>query len=460
MKTNPIHRSIAIVAPDYLPELAVLRMRTFNSLNQIKAPRQITSRGDFQAHASHRFTVLALSCCFAVSSVVQAADPVGTTRLGGGALASPTLSGTYNTGIGDGALHNDTSGDDNTALGAEALFANQIGTQNTALGNGALNRTTGNDNTAVGATTLLDTTDGNQNTAIGSQALHGDSNFGLNSASYNTATGFQSVYSITNGTYNVANGWNALYSNTSGASNTAIGSSALYSNVSGDGNTAIGERALANSTGPGGNIAIGQVAGYNLTTGIGNIDIGNQGVAGDSGKIRIGTKGTQTATFIAGIFGKTVKSGTAVLINANGQLGTVQSSARFKDDIKPMDSSSQSILKLRPVSFRYKEDLDPDKTPQFGLIAEEVEKVNPDLIVRDDEGKAMTVRYDQINAMLLNEFLKEHQTVAELKDIAQQQQRTITQQQEQIEALTAVVQKVTAKLKPSEAAEHAVTAQR
>ena len=204
------------------------------------------------------------------------------------------------------------------------------------------------------------------------------------------------------------------------------------------------------------NIALGQNAGLHVTTGSNNVDIGNNGVAGDTGVIRTGKASAATATFIAGLSGKNVANGVAVIINSSGQLGTIQSSARFKDDIKPMDKASEAILALAPVTFRYKEELDPDKIPQFGLIAEQVEKVDPDLVVKDEDGKVSTVRYEAVNAMLLNEFLKEHRnvaeqqsTIAELKTTVAQQQKqiaaqqaTAAQQQKQIEALTATVRKI------------------
>src|SRR5207247_2673067 len=160
-------------------------------------------------------------------------------------------------------------------------------------------------------------------------------------------------------------------------------------------------------------IALGFQGCGNLTTGSNNIDIGNLGVAGESKTIRIGTAGTQRKTFIAGISGATVASGVGVIVGSNGQLGTVVSSQRFKDNVKPMDKASEAILALKPVTFRYKHELDPSGIPQFGLVAEDVEKVNPDLVVRDKEGKPYSVRYDQVNAMLLNEFLKEHKKVEE-----------------------------------------------
>jgi hypothetical protein len=180
---------------------------------------------------------------------------------------------------------------------------------------------------------------------------------------------------------------------------------------------------------------LGAKAGESLTTGSHNIDIGNPGVAAEDNNIRIGKVGTQTGAFIAGIHGTTIANGVGVIIDATGHIGTVTSSTRFKEAIKPMEKASEAILTLRPVTFRYKQDLDPDGIPQFGLIAEEVEKINPDLVVRGEDGKVMTVRYEAVNAMLLNEFLKEHRKVETLQGI-------VTQQQKQIEALTATVQKV------------------
>ena len=174
---------------------------------------------------------------------------------------------------------------------------------------------------------------------------------------------------------------------------------------------------MTNNTNGKGNIALGFQAGLSLTTGNNNIDIGNLGLAGESHTIRIGGDttglGTQTATYIAGISGATASGGAAVFVNSNGKLGTMTSSARFKDEIKPMANASESLFALKPVTFRYKKEIDPAGTSQFGLVAEEVEKVNPDLVIRDAEGKPQTVRYEQVNAMLLNEFLKEHRTVQE-----------------------------------------------
>jgi len=258
--------------------------------------------------------------------------------------------------------------------------------------------------------------------------------------------GSQALFRNTSGDANVALGSQALFSNTDGGVNTAIGGHALFSNTSGIENTAIGEEALSGNTGDF-NIALGTGAGRLLTTGSLNIDIGNNGVAGESGTIRIGFQGGQTATYIAGISGTTVV-GSAVFVTSDGQLGVGgvgTSSARFKDDIKPMDKTSEAILALKPVTFRYKKELDPKGIPQFGLVAEEVEKVNPDLITRDSDGKPYTVRYEVVNAMLLNEFLKAH--------------RQIEDQQKEIETLRQLIQKVSDKVEMTKPAPQLVSNQ-
>jgi uncharacterized coiled-coil protein SlyX len=275
-----------------------------------------------------------------------------------------------------------------------------------------------------------------------------------------------------NGVENTVVGGEGLQLNSTGSQNTVVGSLAAYA-LNGNGNVAIGDKVLANTitgnqnTGVGyaalsycsgdKNIGIGWIGGVNLTTGSHNIDIGNQGRADDERTIRIGSK-TQGRTFIAGISGVTVADGVNVVINDQGQLGTLTSSARFKEAIKPMDKASEAILALQPVTFRYKKELDPQAISQFGLVAEQVEKVDPDLVVRDDQGKPYTVRYEAVNAMLLNEFIKEHHTVQEqeatigqLKSVVAKQEVTAAQQQEQIEALTADLQKVSARLEVSKA---------
>jgi hypothetical protein len=320
----------------------------------------------------------------------------------------------------------------NTVLGEDALLNNTIGSANTASGAFALLRnTTGNFNTATGAYALFYNTTGSDNTANGINALH------LNTTgSFNTATGHGALYHSTTANHNTAIGDHALYFNTTGFFNTATGDSALLNNTTGNFNTVDGANALGNNTTGNSNIALGYLAGQNLTTGSRNIYIGNAGGSGgESNTIRIGTVGRQTATFIAGISGATVPTGVAVIVDADGHLGTTTSSARFKEAIKPMDTASEAIHALKPVTFRYKQELDPAGIPQFGLVAEEVEKVNPDLVTRDEQGKPYTVRYEAVNAMLLNEFLKAR--------------RQIDAQQKQIEALTAGLQKVSAQLEVS-----------
>ena len=286
------------------------------------------------------------------------------------------------------------------------------------------------------------------NTAEGTQAL-----LSLTSGTHNTAVGARALYSDTTSYDNTAVGWRALYTNTNapvpilngpGGWNTAIGAETLYDN-NGYNNTAVGWRALRLNTTGSNNIALGWGAGYALTTGDYNIDIGNGGVSDEANTIRIGTQGTQTATFIAGISGATVAGGVGVIIDTNGHLGTVLSSERFKDEIKPMDKASEAILALKPVTFRYKHELDPKGIPQFGLVAEEVEKVNPALVARDGQGKVYTVRYEAVNAMLLNEFLKQHR-------IVQEQQAEIKALAAQLKEQAALLQKVSDRLELSKPA--------
>ena len=269
------------------------------------------------------------------------------------------------------------------------------------------------------------------NTVLGENALLN------NTGSNNTGIGFNALQSNTTGGCNTANGFCALCFNTTGFNNTANGSGALSYNTTGGNNTANGFYALINNTTGSNNIALGASAGGNLTTGNNNIDIGSQGVAGESKTIRIGKNGNQTSTFIAGIIGATVPSGVGVIVGSNGQLGTVVSSARFKEAIKPMDRASEAILSLKPVTFRYKKELDSDAIPQFGLVAEDVEKVNPDLVARDEQGKPYTVRYEAVNAMLLNEFLKEHRKVQEQEATVTRLESTMARQQKDFQATVA-----------------------
>jgi hypothetical protein len=262
-----------------------------------------------------------------------------------------------------------------------------------------------------------------------------------------TAEGTNALFSDTAGFNNTATGFQGLLSNTIGSFNTAIGYEALLSNTTASDNTAIGANTLTNNTTGSANTALGLNAGANLTTGSNNINIGNAGIDGESNKIRIGTKPAQKATFIAGISGVIVANGIGVIINPQGQLGTVVSSARFKDAIKPMEKASEAILALQPVTFHYKKELDPDGVPQFGLVAEQVEKVNPYLVARDEQGKPYTVRYEAVNAMLLNEFLKEHRKVEEQAEINQRQEATIARLETALKNQAAQIQKVSDQLK-------------
>jgi hypothetical protein len=309
---------------------------------------------------------------------------------------------------------------------------------NTAEGtNALLNLTTGTDNTAAGFNALSNSTTGGFNTATGSGGLQSNKTGGEN-----TASGDFVLFSNTTGFGNTATGLGALFggfgdcAGPGGNDNTATGSGALFSNASGSNNTAGGFEALKNSTGSN-NIALGSSAGINLTTGNNNIDIGALGLAGESDTIRIGRLRVQKSAYIQGISGATVATGVTVIVGSNGKLGTVQSSERFKDEIKPMDKASEAILALEPVTFRYRKELDPDRIPQFGLVAEQVEKVNPDLVARDENGQVHTVRYEAVNAMLLNEFLKEHRKVQEEEATIAQLKQGFAEQQKQIGMLTA-----------------------
>jgi hypothetical protein len=358
------------------------------------------------------------------------------TATGFSALRNNTT-GSGNTATGANALQNDTYGIENSAFGKHALFFNNVGSHNTAVGFEALDRNvTGDDNTAAGAGALRGNSTGFENTANGAGALYRNTT-GIS----NTATGASALfYNIAD--YNTANGDEALFSNTTGIFNTACGWFALHTNTTGSGNTATGSGALRENRTGSSNIALGNGAGSNLTAGDDNIYVGSVGPSSfgsEANTIRIGNEAVQAATYIAGINGRTASGGVAVYVNTDGKLGTAPSSARFKDEIRPMVSASEAILALKPVTFRYKAEIDPKGIPQFGLVAEEVEKVNPALIVRDKEGKPYSVRYEQINAMLLNEFLKEHRKVQELEANA-------VRQQKQIETLTAGLRKVSAQL--------------
>jgi hypothetical protein len=351
---------------------------------------------------------------FALAQTAQAVSPPpdggyagGNTAEGQNALLSLTTGG-FNTAVGFLSLRSDTTGQFNTAIGAGTLFAN-----------------TGDENTATGAGALLNNTTGFDNTAVGAFALS----------------------SNTTGVVNTANGINALFSNTTGSNNTAYGEEALE-NSNNDLNTAVGSSALRSNTTGSVNTALGSAAGINVTTADHVICIGING------------ENVSNSCFIGNIHGVQTANADAipVLIDSDGQLGTLSSSRRFKKEIKPMDQASEAILALKPVTFHYKNDA--KNTPCFGLIAEEVAEVNPDLIVRDKNGEVLSVRYDQINAMLLNEFLKEHRRVEEqgatIAQLKQDFQSRLSAQQKQIERLTASLQKVSAQLEASKPAPQVV----
>ena len=414
-------------------------------------PRQNTAEGD--------------NALFSLSET----DGAFNTAVGWDSLFS-NVTGSLNTGIGAAALALNT-GHNNTATGAVALLFNDTGSNNTAVGTAALlfngggfDPTHSTGNTAVGAGAAAQNTQGSGNTAIGAAALAGNSGSRIESSG-NTAVGaFALTGTIdTTAQRNVAVGLYALTSDTEGSLNTAVGASsddfnietsaALGRNTTGMSNTAFGAGALRRNTSGNNNVAVGIDAGENLGMGNHNIYIGaNAGPTpnptpspsgtpppvAESGTIRIGTTGTQTATYIAGIYGQPPGANTLPVVCADdGKLTANASSRRFKHDIKQMDKASEAILALKPVSFRYNND--STDTPWFGLIAEDVAEINPDLIARDKEGKPFGVRYDQVNIMLLNEFLKAHRRMEE-------QEATIARQQKQIDALNAGLQKVSAQV--------------
>jgi hypothetical protein len=363
------------------------------------------------------FLIALLLMCFGLLppkafGVVPAPDggyPGGNTAEGANALLSLTTGG-FNTAVGYLSLRSSTDGSFNTATGAGALFAN-----------------TADENTATGAAALLSNTTGPYNTANGAFAL-----FSNTTGNGNTADGDRALYKNTTGSSNTANGAFALFSNTVSAYNTAIGTYALMSNTGfGAANTAVGWSALRSSTSGSFNTALGAGAGSGVTTADNVICIGSAGAD------------VSQTTWIGNIYGVTTQSGTTapVIVSDTGQLGTMASSERFKKDIAAMDAASEAILSLRPVTFHYKRDT--KETPQFGLIAEEVAKVNPALVLPDKAGKPYTVRYDQVNAMLLNEFLKEHRKVEEQAATITNLRSAMAQQRKDFEAAIAQQRKTT-----------------
>ncbi len=369
----------------------------FEALSQLTSGNQNTATG---LRALSSDTNGGFNTATGVYSLFSNTSGFFNSATGGYSLANNT-DGNYNTANGYGALYFNTEGEQNTATGFAALYRNTTGVNNTANGYQALNRnTTGEVNTANGAFALFSNTTGSGNTANGIEALRNN-----------------------NGNFNTATGNGALFSNTVGAANTVVGFNALFANTTGQFNTGAGAGALANDTTGSGNIALGYNAGTFVSTADNVTCIGADG------------QNVSDSCYIGRIFGQTSSGGTAVFINSDGKLGTTTSSRRFKKEIKPMDQTSEGILGLKPVTFHYKSDA--SATPQFGLIAEEVAEVNPDLVARDKNGEIYTVRYEQINAMLLNEFLKEHKKVEAQQATITELKSTVAQQQKGMEAVTA-----------------------
>ena len=372
---------------------------------------------------------LSVLVIFPLLPMAQAVSPApdggyagGNTAEGQNALLSLS-SGTYNTAVGFLSLKSDTAGQFNTATGAGALLSN-LGDSNSGAGV---------ENTATGAGALLSNTTGCCNTASGAFALFSNTNSAENSAFGNNA-----LLSNIEANDNSAFGYNALMSNTGGG-NTAIGSYCLISNTTGVLNTAVGVSALAAHVSGDKNTALGYVAGGNVTTANNVICIG----------ALVGGANVDNSCYIGNIWNQPGGS-QAVYVNSDGKLGLQTSSRRFKDEIQPMEQASEVIYSLKPVSFRYKPEIEPTRPRGFGLIAEDVEKVSPNLVTRSSDGKVNSVRYDAVNAMLLNEFLKEHRKVEELQATVLRQEKSfqsrLVEQEQQIQALTAGLQRVRAEL--------------
>jgi hypothetical protein len=366
------------------------------------------------------------------SALGASALSANTTGYGNSAFGYLALSanttGVQNEAFGSGTLSVNTTGIQNAAFGLAALGANTTGASNSAFGYGALNaNTTGIQNEAFGIDALLANKTGNGNAAFGGGALAKNTTGGSS-----TTTGGNSAF-----------GNFALFTNTTAGGNSAFGFSALTANSTGNNNVAVGAAALAKLTSGGGNIAVGTGAGGNLGAAeSNNIYVGNSGIAGESNTIRIGFIGTQTAAFVAGISGKASPNGVAVLVNGTGQLGTTTSSRRFKHQIAAIGAESDVLMKLRPVAFYYKPELDDTQTRQYGLVAEEVAQVAPQLVLFGEDGTPQTVRYHFVNAMLLNEVQKQRQLVEEQQKTNEEQNNTIARQQEEIQDLAARVAKL------------------
>jgi hypothetical protein len=350
------------------------------------------------------------------AAIINAAGNANT-ALGASALVANTT-GINNTAAGASSLSSNTSGSENTATGYAALRDNTTGSYNAAMGDSALqNNTTGSENTASGTVALYSNTTGSYNVASGFYALYSNT-----TGSYNTATGNGALQYNSTGSENTASGSGTLVNNTTGGGNTASGQTALDSNTTGSSNTAMGVNALFNNTSGSNNTGLGWYAGLNLAAGSYNIMIGNQGNVTDDHIIRIGD--VQTQTFVAGISGVNV-SGVPVLVSSTGQLGIASSSRRYKEDILDMGEATANLMRLRPVTFRYKKSFEDGSKPlQYGLIAEEVAEVYPDLVARSADGQIETVKYQVLDSMLLNEVQRQNaQLTAQTEEIRSLEQR-------------------------------------
>ena len=403
----------------------------------------------------------------AVSPAPDGGYPGGNTAEGQSALLSLTTGG-FNTAVGLFSLRSNATGNFNTATGAGTLFAT-IADENTATGAGALfSNIEGEANAADGAFALFNNTEGSNNAANGFEAL-----FTNRTGQNNTATGAQALFfndgdpTNNEGSENSAFGNNALFSNTTGYANSAFGAGALGSNNSGSFNTANGFLALSVSFALGdGTVATGS---NNTATGafaLGNITEGssNTALGADAGSAvttasnvicigRIAGENIDHSCFIGNIYSNVQPvigiNPDYVTIDSNGRLGRSNlngSSRRFKHDIQPMDKASEVIFALKPVSFRYNQEYDATQRLSFGLIAEEVEEADPDLVGRNRKGEPESVRYEQINAMLLNEFLKEHRKVPELQATAEEQQKRMQIVMARLEEQAADIQKIGSKI--------------
>ncbi len=356
--------------------------------------------------------------------------------------------GNNNTGVGGSALYTNTNGNSNSAVGYNTLTGNTTGSNNAALGAGALgSNTTANGNTAVGYNALTSNTTAANNAAFGYEALQSnvtgtqniasgaESLFSNTSGDYNSAYGVQTLYFSTTASNNTASGYRALYRSTTGTDNTATGFAALLNNTTGSGNTGVGYNALnANTTGRD-NIAIGNSAGYSVT-GSNNIDIGSTGSAGESGVIRIGGS-SQSAVYVAGIT-STHLTGAAVYVDSKGQLGVLASSERYKTGVTTLSDAPERLRQLRPVSYHLKND--PNGDVQYGLIAEEVDRVLPELVIRDESGKIQGVRYDELAPLLLQEVQHQHDQLQNQESRLAAQASAITDLKRQLSKLRSLTE--------------------